>query len=409
MNRTEYRNAVRDLLALDADVSALPADDSSYGFDNIADALGMSPVLLESYVTTARKIARLAIGSPTIPPTTATYETPLDLTQSYHLSELPLGTRGGIRVDEYLPADADYEIAIRLRRGAVGEIRGLLDEHLLELTLDDERIGLFAIGGPDAYRPLTDGGLGVNRAFVADEKMRVRLPITAGDHTIVAAFVGKPAALPEQVRQPFLRSYVAANSRAGLPEIDRLTLAGPFAAARPRDSASRGRIFSCQPTDFSDEAGCAETILGRLGRLAYRRPLETVELEGLLAFYAEGRRDGDFEAGIELALRYLLASPQFIFRLETEPADLSAGEVYPLRDLDMASRLSFFLWSSIPDDALLTAAERGELSDADGLSQQVRRMLADPRADALVKNFAGQWLYVRNLGFRRQPAPGDAA
>ncbi len=401
MNRTEYRNAIRDLLALDADVSALPADDSTYGFDNIADALGMSPVLLESYVTTARKIARLAVGSPTMPPVTTTYSTPLDLTQSYHLRELPLGTRGGIRADEYLPVDADYEIAITLRRGAGGSIRGIGEEHLLELTLDDERIGLFSIGGPDAYRPLVgfgNAGLGVTKAFTADEKMRVRLPIPAGDHTIVAAFVGKPAALLEQARKPFLRSYVAANSRSGLPEVDRLMLTGPFEAARPRDSASGDRIFSCRPTNHADEAACAEAILGRLGRLAYRRPLETPELEGLFAFYNEGRRDGDFEAGIELALRYLLASPQFIFRLETEPADVAAGEVYPLADLDLASRLSFFLWSSIPDDALLGAAERGELSDPDGVSRQVQRMLADPRAAALVENFAGQWLYLRNLG-----------
>ncbi len=401
MNRTEYRNAVRDLLALDIDVSALPADDSTYGFDNIADALGMSPVLLESYVTTARKIARLAVGSPAILPATTTYSTPLDLTQSYYLRGLPLGTRGGIRVDEYLPVDAVYEIAVTLRRGAGGSIRGISEEHLLELTLDDERIGLFAIGGPDAYQPLAgfgNAGLGVTKAFTADKYIHVRLPIPAGDHTVIATFVGKPSALQEQVRKPFLRSYVSANSRLGLPEVDRLMLAGPFEAARPRDSASRDRIFTCQPTTPSEETSCARAILGRLGRLAYRRPLETPELEALLGFYAEGRRDGEFEAGIELGLRYLLASPQFIFRLETEPADLAAGEVYPLSDLDLASRLSFFLWSSIPDETLLTSAERGELSDPDGLSRQVRRMLADPRATALVESFAGQWLYVRNLG-----------
>ena len=396
MNRTEYRNTVRDLLALDADVSALPADDSTYGFDNIADALGMSPVLLESYVTTARKIARLAVGSPAIPPVTTTYNTPLDLTQSYHLRELPLGTRGGIRVDKYVPVDADYEISVRLRRGAGGSIRGIGEEHLLELTLDGERIGLFAIGGPDAYRPVTGGGLGVTKAFWADEHMRVRLPIPAGRRTIVAAFVGKPAALLEQARKPFLRSYVAANSRSGLPEVDKLLLAGPFEAARPDDSASRKKIFSCRPA-LVDDSACARTIFLRLARLAYRRPLEAPELDRLLEFYTEGRRDGGFETGIELALRYLLASPQFIFRLETEPADLAAGQVYPLADLDLAARLSFFLWSSIPDDTLLTAAERGELRDPDGLARQVRRMLADPRAGALVENFAGQWLYLRNL------------
>ena len=401
MNRTEYRNAVRDLLAVDADVSALPADDATYGFDNIADALGTSPLLLESYVTTARKVARMAIGSPAIPPITTTYKTPEDLTQDYHLRDLPLGTRGGLVVDEYLPVDADYELRVRLRRGAGGSIRGISEQHYMELTLDGERIGLFAIGSEDAYRATVanknNPGQTANKAFTADEHMRVRLPIAAGDHTIIAAFVGKPAALAEQVRRPFLRSYVASSSRTGLPEVDRVLIAGPFEAARPTTTPSRERIFSCQPAGPEDEPACARAILSRLGRLAYRRPLEATELDKLLAFYDEGRLDGGFEAGVELALRFVLASPQFIFRLESEPADLAAGEVYPLADLDLASRLSFFLWSSGPDDALLAAAEQGQLSDPEELARQVRRMLADPRADALVENFAGQWLYLRNL------------
>ena len=397
MNRTEYRNAIRDLLAVDVDVSALPADDSASGFDNNADALGVSAALLESYITAARKIARLAVGSPAVAPTTTTYNTARDLTQSYHMRDMPLGTRGGIRVDEYLPVDGEYEIAVTLRRNAVGHIRGLVEEHQIELSLDGEQIGLFTIGGKDAYNPLTAGGLGANASSIADKNLRVRLPIPAGDHTIIATFLAKPAALLEQAGKPYLRSYVAANSLAGFPEVDRLLLKGPFDPARPRDSTSRDRIFSCQPADGSDETACAESIFMRLGRLAYRRPLEPPELERLLAFYAEGRRDHDFEAGIELALRYLLASPQFIFRLEEEPGDAAEGEVYRLNDYDIASRLSFFLWSSIPDDALLNAAERGELTDLDGLAHQVNRMLEHPKASALVENFAGQWLYVRNL------------
>ncbi len=401
MNRTEYRNAVRDLLAVEADVSALPADDATYGFDNIADALGTSPLLLESYVTTARKIARVAVGSPAIPPITTTYQTPEDLTQDYHLRDFPLGTRGGLVVKEYLPVDAEYELRVRLRRSAVGAIRGIQEEHQLELTIDGERVGLFAIGSEDAYRATVTNrnnpGQTANKAFTADEHMRVRLPLTAGDHTIVAAFVGKPAALAEQLRKPFLRSYVASSSRTGLPEVDRLMIAGPFEGARPTETPSRERIFSCRPNSDAAEPTCARAILSRLGRFAYRRPLEGTELDPLLAFYDEGRRDGGFEAGIELALRFLLASPQFIFRLEAEPADLAPGEVYPVADLDLASRLSFFLWSSAPDDALLAAAELGQLSDRDELARQVRRMLADPRADALVQNFAGQWLYLRNL------------
>ena len=401
MNRAEYRNAVRDLLALDADVSALPADDSTFGFDNIADALGVSPLLLESYVTTARKISRLAVGSPVIPTVTTTYKTPEDLTQDYHLRELPLGTRGGIRVTEYFPVDAEYEIRVRLRRTAVGTIRGIGEEHNLELTLDGRRIALFPIGSEDAYQALVvneqNPGQTVSKAFTADEGMRVRLQLPAGPHEIVAAFVGKPAALSEETRKPFLRSYVSSNSRRGLPDVDSVLIAGPFDPTRPDDTPSRQRIFTCRPEAPEDAAPCARSILTRLGRLAYRRPLETPEVDRLLAFYDEGHRDGGFESGIELALRFMLASPQFLFRLETEPEDLAAGAVYPVSDLDLASRLSFFLWSSLPDDELLSVAERGELGAPDELRRQVRRMLADPRASALVENFAGQWLYLRNL------------
>ena len=401
MNRAEYRNAVRDLLALDADVSALPADDSTFGFDNIADALGVSPLLLESYVTTARKISRLAVGSPVIPTVTTTHKTPEDLTQDYHLRELPLGTRGGIRVSEYFPVDAEYEIRVRLRRTAVGTIRGIGEEHILELTLDGERIGVFPIGSEDAYTAIVaneqNPGQTASRAFTADEGMRIRLPIPAGPHEIVAAFVGKPAALSEETRKPFLRSFVNSNSRRGLPDVDRVLIAGPFDPQRPEDTPSRQRIFTCRPAGLDDAVPCARSILSRLGRLAYRRPLETAEIDRLLAFYEQGSRDDGFESGVELALRFMLASPQFIFRLETEPDDVRPGSVYALSDLDLASRLSFFLWSSIPDEELLSVAERGGLGAPGELRRQVRRMLTDPRASALVENFAGQWLYLRNL------------
>jgi hypothetical protein len=409
MNRAEYRNAISDLLALDVDVSALPADDATYGFDNIADALGTSPLLLESYVTIARKISRTAIGSPAVPATTTTYSTPEDLTQDYHLRDLPLGTRGGLRVDEYFAVDAEYDIRVRLRRTATGSIRGISDEHQLELTLDGQRIGLFPIGGRDAYRAVVvneqNPAQTANKAFTADEPMHVRLRIPAGPHTIVAAFVGRPPVLSEQLTRPFLRSYVAANPQTGLPDVDRLLISGPFDPARPDETPSRARIFSCRPAAAADERTCARSILSRLGRLAYRRPLEASELDRLLAFYDDERRHSDFEGGIELALRFMLSSPPFIFRMESEPAELPAGAVYALSDLDVASRLSFFLWSSIPDDALLTAAEHGELRDPAGIERQVRRMLADPRAEALVENFAGQWLYLRNLTGTRPDPP----
>jgi hypothetical protein len=211
--------------------------------------------------------------------------------------------------------------------------------------------------------------------------------------------------LSEQLTKPFLRSYVSANPQTGLPDVDRLLISGPFDPARPTETPSRARIFSCRPTAAPEERACARSILSRLGRLAYRRPLETSELDQLLAFYDDERRHSDFEGGIELALRFMLSSPPFIFRIESEPRELPAGAVYALSDQDVASRLSFFLWSSIPDDALLTAAERGELHDAAGVERQVRRMLADPRAEALVENFAGQWLYLRNLTGTRPDPP----
>ena len=409
MNRAEYRNAVRDLLALDVDVSALPADDSTYGFDNIADALGTSPLLLESYVTMARKISRMAIGSTGLPAVTTTYMTPEDLTQDYHLRDLPLGTRGGLRVEQYFAVDAEYEIRVRLRRTATGSIRGIAEEHQLELMLDGQRIGLFPVGGKDAYRPVVaneqNPAQTASKAFTADEPMRVRMKIPAGRHTVVAAFVGKPPVLSEQLNKPFLRSYVSANPQTGLPDVDRLLITGPFDPARPTDTPSRARIFSCRPGTPAEESPCARSILSRLGRLAYRRPLDASELDRLLAFYDDERRHSDFEGGIELALRFMLSSPPFIFRLESEPADLEPGAVYALSDLDVASRLSFFLWSSIPDDVLLTAAERGELRDPAALERQVQRMLADPRAEAMVENFAGQWLYLRNLTGTRPDPP----
>jgi hypothetical protein len=401
MNRAEYRNAVRDLLSLDIDVSALPADDATYGFDNIADALGTSPLLLESYVTAARKVSRLALGSTAIPPITTTYSTPEDLTQDYHLRELPLGTRGGLRVEEYIPVDAEYEIRVRLRRTAGGTIRGINEEHQLELTIDGERVGLFSVGSKDAYRPTVANDQNpaqtASKAFTADEHMRVRIPLVAGRRTIIAAFVGRPTVLSEQPTKPFLRSYVATNPQSGLPDVDRVMITGPYQAMRPTDSPSRKRILSCKPQTAAEERPCAREILSRLGRLAYRRPLETAELDRLLGFYDKERQQSDFESGIELGVRFILASPQFIFRLEAEPTELAPGGVYALAGLDLASRLSFFLWSSIPDEALLTAAEKGKLNDPAELNAQIRRMLADPKAEALVENFAGQWLYLRNL------------
>jgi len=393
LNRTEYHNAIRDLLALDVDVSAmLPADDSAYGFDNVADALGVSPVLLESYMTAARKISRLAVGRAVIPVTSETYRISGDLSQDAHLDGLPLGTRGGLSVQHHFPIDGEYEIRIRLARNANEAVKNVDDEHEIELTLEGARVQLFSVGGKDFNKPLIvnkeNPGQTLTRAFTADEHLHIRLPIKAGDQTMTAAFIAGPSAYAES---PF----------RGLPAIDRIVISGPYgpveSAAADTNTATRQRIFVCRPARESDEGRCAQTILTRLARLAYRRPLRSDDGDELMRFFREGRRLGSFDAGIEFGIRRILASPQFVFRFEDDPAGLPPGASYRLSDLNLASRLSFFLWSSIPDDELLKAAEQGRLSHPDVLRQQLQRMLADPRSESLVSNFGGQWLLFRNL------------
>jgi mono/diheme cytochrome c family protein len=393
LNRTEYHNAIHDLLALDVDVSAmLPADDSAYGFDNVADALGVSPVLLESYMTAARKISRLAVGRAVIPVTSETYRIPGDLSQDSHLDGLPLGTRGGLSVRHHFPVDGEYEIRVRLARNANEAVKNVDEEHQIEITLEGARVQLFAVGGKDFNRPLIANDQNptqtLTKAFTADEHLRVRLPVKAGDQTIVAAFIARSSAYAE-------------TPGRGLPAIDRIVISGPYRpveqAAAEGNTTTRQRIFVCQAQRVTDETRCAQTILTRLARLAYRRPLRPEDSEDLLRFFATGRRQGSFDAGIELALRRILASPQFVFRFEDDPPGSQPGAPYRLNDLNLASRLSFFLWSSIPDEELLKVAEQGRLSRPDVLRQQVQRMLADPRSASLVSNFGGQWLLIRNL------------
>ncbi|MEE2778055.1 MAG: DUF1592 domain-containing protein [Acidobacteriota bacterium] len=401
LNRTEYRNAIRDLLDLEIEPSTLPADDSAYGFDNVADSLGVSPLLLESYVTTARKVARQALGTALPTPLAKIYRAPEDLTQSYHLRDMPLGTRGGIAVDEHFPVDGEYEIRVRMRRLATGQVRGIAEKSWIELSVDGERAALYEVGGGDVYKPTIVNKQNptqtLSPSFVADQHMAVRMPLVAGRHTITAGFVGRPAALAESTTKPYLRSYVGATGR-DLPDLEHIKLTGPYEARRASgETASRTRILTCKPEAEAEELGCARRILERLGRRAYRRPLEEPELDELLGFWRAGRQDGDFETGIELALRFLLSSPPFIFRFEDEPANVKPSDPFQLSDLALASRLSFFLWSSIPDEELLSIAEAGRLSEPGELERQLARMLADPRSAAIVDNFAGQWLYLRNL------------
>ena len=397
LNRTEYANAIRDLLALDVDVTTLlPPDDSTHGFDNIADALGVSPLLLESYVTAARKISRLAVANPAIPPSAETYVGAHDETQDTHREGLPFGTRGGLRITHHFPVDGEYEIRIRLERSQRDDVRGLHEPHDLELAVDGRRVRVFALdGGPHMYRQLVYDG--ETPALTADDHLVLRAPLTAGPHTVTATFPVKSFGVSESLSKPLLRSYPTPNSVAGLPAVSRIVVTGPLAAAGRGDTPTRRRIFTCRPAAVEGERACAETIVAALARRAYRGLATDADVQELLGFYAAGRERGGFEAGIEAALWRLLASPKFIFRFEFDPPQARPGAAYRLGDLELASRLSFFLWSSIPDERLLAAAERGDLRRPGGLERQVRRMLADPRAAALVDNFAGQWLYLRNL------------
>ena len=406
LNRAEYRNAVRDLLALDVDVSSLlPADTSSYGFDNIGDVLGLSPLLLESYLAAANRISRLAVASDSgVAVTADVYRVSTELTQRDRLEGLPFGTRGGTLVDHFFPVDGEYEIRVRLARngasGNSGDIVGLTEPHQVEIAVDGARAGLLTAG---AKASAEDSDWDASPREPGDANLRVRVPVQAGPRRLAVSFLRRPSALVERVRRPFLRALLEQNRTHDLPYVSDVIVTGPYLPAAPAGTPSRDRIFTCRPeAGAAAERACAEEILGTLAQQAFRRPIDANDLGVLLPFYETGRREGGFERGIEQALARLLVSPSFLFRIELDPVDAAAGRGYPVEDLALASRLSFFLWSSLPDEELLVLADRGELSDPDVLERQVRRMLADPRADALAENFAGQWLYLRNV-------PGGAA
>ena len=391
LSRAEYRNVVRDLLDLDVDVSdLLPADDTSYGFDNIAGVLGVSPTLMERYLAAARKISRLAVGSPVPSPIAETFRVPSDQGQDHHVAGLPFGTRGGMVVDFNFPEDAEYVISV------VPDGPLYIEPHELELTLDGERLEVFTVGR--ALEP------GQRRSQYAEADAReVRVRVSAGPHRVAAAFLRKTLAEPERTRKLYKRPFTGEGSGADSryqPYLERVTIAGPFESRGTRplvDTPSRARIFTCEPGgDAASAADCAADILSGLARRAFRRPVTGEDVDRLLVFYEQGAATGGFDGGIELALRRLLVSPELLFRIVEDPAGLAPGTAYTLSDLELASRLSFFLWSSIPDDELLDAAVRGELGDPAVLEAQTRRMLADPRAQALVTNFAGQWLSLRN-------------
>ena len=389
LNRTEYQNAIRDLLALDVDVtSLLPSDDSSHGFDNITVG-DLSPTLLERYLSTAQKVSRLAIGSPIRSPGGETILLPPDLTQEEHFDELPFGTRGGTVVRYTFPLDAKYEIRLRLARDRNEHVEGLNETHQVELTLDGERVQLFTVMPPPPGQYAFHG--------LVDKDLNVRVPIKAGPHALGVAFLKNPSVLLETERQPYQAHFNADRHPRLQPALYSISVGGPFEASGAGDTPSRRRIFVCHPADASEEDGCALRILSTLARRAYRRPVTDADVKVLFKFYKDARTSGEFEAGIERALRALLVTPEFLFQIEQDPAAIGPNTPYRLTDVEIASRLSFFLWSSIPDDELLDLAIAGKLREPAVLERQVQRMLADSRSEALVNNFADQWLYLRNL------------
>ncbi len=390
LNRTEYQNAIRDLLALDVDAAALvPADDQSYGFDNIAGVLKVSPTLLERYMNAARTISRLAVGASEMAPAGETFRIVSDLSQYQHRDGLPFGTRGGMSVEYNFPRDAEYEIELELLDLFAGA--PIREPHQLELSVDGERITVFHLTPPDPER---DQGAAYNRG---PDSLQARVQIGAGPRTVTAAFIKKTGALAESVRQPFDRPHGEGDYLLYQPHLGTMTVSGPFNATGAGGTPSRSRIFVCRPADAADETPCAREIISTLARRAYRRPVTEADVDGLFTFYREGRMSGGFEAGIERAVRALLVSPDFLFRVVSDPPDVAPGVPYRLSDPELASRISFFLWSSIPDDELLDVAVQGGLRDPEVVERQVRRMLADPRSEALAKHFAGQWLRLRNI------------
>ncbi len=396
LNRTEYQNAIRDLLALDIDATTLlPNDEPSHGFDNVTVG-NLSPTLLDRYVSAAQKIARLAVGAPRKTPGGDTMRLRPDVTQEEHVEGLPLGTRGGGLFPYGFPQDGEYEIQLRLARDRNEQVEGLRKPHEVEVLVDRQRVALFTVKPP-----------GNRNAEVVDAHLKFRLAVKAGPHEVGVTFVKDPSALLETERQPFIARFNMHRHPRTAPALYQVSITGPFDAQGPGDTPSRRQIFgevakspplrSAPPWSMADEDTRARQILSPLIRRAYRRPITDDDLRKPLQFFREARDQDGFEAGIENALSAVLVSPRFLIRIEEDPAGLAPATAYRISDLELASRLSFFLWSSLPDDTLLDAAVRGDLRQPKLLEEQVRRLLADPRSRSLVTNFASQWLYLRNL------------
>ena len=388
LNRTEYTNAIRDVLGLEVDATKfLPPDDSTHGFDNIAGALTLSPALMEAYLSAAGKISRLAMGDVSAP-TQAVFEVPADTAQNYHIVGLPFGTRGGLLIKYQFPADGEYTFKVKGVTGYFQAVLGSVKGEKLEVTVDGERVKLF-----DWDKDIsTTTGTG---------RSTERIPVKAGLHNIGVTFLATNDVPGSELNKPFQRTMNTPGSIPGFlfyPHVGQVWIEGPYNAAGASSSANRAKIFVCRPATPRDEPACARSILSTLVKHAYRRPATAADLATLTEFYQQGRSDGGkFDDGIEAALQRVLVDPEFVYRSEPEPAGLAPGKSYRVNDLALASRLSFFLWSTVPDDELIDLAAQGKLKDPAVLEKQVRRMLADPKSEALITNFTGQWLGLRSL------------
>jgi hypothetical protein len=387
LSRTEYQNAIRDLLALDIDATALlPNEEPSHGFVNVTVG-DLSPTFLDRYITAAQKISRLAVGGRGPSPSGETFRIRPDLTQEEHFEGLPIGTRGGALLPYTFSLDGDYEIQVRLARDRNEHVEGLREQNELEIILDRERLALFTISPPRSEKDHE----------TADAHLKVRIKATAGPHQIGVTFLKNSSSLLETKRQPYQAHYNMHRHPRITPAVYEVTITGPYHAKLRKDTPTRRRIFVCEPNGPGDDEACARRILCALMRRAYRRPVTDADLKKPMDLFRQARAQGDFDAGIEMATSAVLVNPQFLFRIESDPPGAAPRSVYRVPDVQLASRLSFFLWSSIPDDELLDLAERGELSRPDIFEKQVRRMLTDARSQSLVTNFAEQWLHLRKL------------
>src|SRR5688500_8555132 len=384
LNRAEYANAVRDVLGVEADLSSLlPSDGGDFGFDNIAEVLTTSPLLLERYLTVALRVADMAVGNPDAAVTATAYRLPFELTQDKHLDGMPLGTRGGTRVTHTFPADAEYVFSGRLVRGVEEGLFGVEGHdrpHEFLILVDGQTVYSAEVGGAELHELSVAEGINVAQERVNEAMTSPPIAITAGPHEV--AFTWRERAAHEQnAWEPGLRASLEAHNPSGMPRLEDGVVEGPYNVTGVSDTPTRERLFVCRPASTAEEGACAEQILSSLARRAFRRPVDSEDIAASLAFYGDARADGgDFDAGIRAAVSRMLVSPWFLFRVEADSPDVPAGSNHPISDVELASRLSFFLWSRIPDEELLALAEKGELREASTLESQVRRMIAAPRS-----------------------------